>query len=68
MKGPFPKTCACGAVHDAASWARLLFRGYMADREINPDGERLELRDCTCGSTIAIVVDTSGDRDAQAPV
>ena len=49
------KTCACGAVHDAARWAALEMVGRHHDDEfpVFPD---LELRNCICGSTLAIKV------------
>lgn len=48
----FPKVCgACGtAYRDAAEWRALSFVGMQPDPG-NPD---LELRLCTCGSTIAM--------------
>jgi hypothetical protein len=46
------KTCACGAEYSLPRWKKLKLVGYHAD-----DVERLELRNCTCGSTIAITVD-----------
>ncbi len=48
------KTCKCGRSYTEAEWRKLDFRGFMDDLDVNPDGRRLELRDCLCGSTIAI--------------
>lgn len=50
------KTCTrCGAVYDLAAWRELPLRGHMDDRDQHPeDGERLELRDCPCGTTLSI--------------
>jgi len=47
----FPKACLCGLSYDAASWARLRLVGRSAD-----DVEVLELRDCVCKSTLAVLV------------
>jgi hypothetical protein len=49
----FPKQCRCCArVHSSAeAWAGLRPRGRQADA-----WEVLEYRDCTCGSTLAVVV------------
>jgi hypothetical protein len=44
------KTCACGLCYSAEGWAALRYVGAMSDGE---DGE-IELRDCACGSTLAI--------------
>ncbi len=46
------KTCACGAVYDARGWERLPFVCEMED-----DVDVLELRNCRCGSTLAIVLE-----------
>lgn len=44
------KVCACGRAYSPAEWCALPFVGIMRD-----DVETLELRNCTCGSTLAIV-------------
>jgi hypothetical protein len=45
-------TCTCcGIVHDGDAWAALSFVGRMVD-----EVETLELRNCECGSTLAIEV------------
>ena len=46
------KKCkACGRVYDAKTWALLSVLGTMDDG-VQP----LELRNCTCGNTLAIEV------------
>lgn len=45
------KVCACGRTFTAAQWATLEMVGRMLDVET------LELRNCPCGSTLAMVVD-----------
>jgi hypothetical protein len=50
---PVLKQCpGCGAVHTHTEWCRLPFVGHQPDYE----GGLLELRNCTCESTIAIQV------------
>lgn len=44
------KVCLCGVSYSAESWATLRRVGIQDDGE----GGELELRDCTCSSTIAI--------------
>lgn len=46
------KRCGCGASYTTLTWQRLPFVGTMED-----DVETIELRNCACGSTLAIVVD-----------
>ena len=48
---PAPKQCGCGLSHDAAAWRALPFVGFMLD-----EAETIELRNCACGSTLAIEV------------
>jgi hypothetical protein len=58
----FPKTCSCGRTSTTPSaWRRLKFVGRTTTPE-DEEGpaETLELRNCECGSTITIIVDTSG--------
>lgn len=49
------KRCGCGAAYDAAAWRTLAFVGWQV---FPRDGElpevRLELRNCPCGSTLAL--------------
>ncbi|MDB5216040.1 MAG: hypothetical protein JWO86_3967 [Myxococcaceae bacterium] len=47
----FPKRCACGAVWTARTWTTLSYAGRMSD-EIDD----VELRHCTCGSTISMPI------------
>jgi hypothetical protein len=47
----FPKLCGCGATWSAEAWQGLAYAGVMSDHL-----ESLELRHCTCGSTIAMHV------------
>ncbi len=57
-RAPWRKTCACcGAAHDLAAWLALPLRGRQVD-EI----EDLELRDCGCGSTLAVAIEPDGRR------
>jgi len=43
------KTCSCGKRYSSGTWKLLPYVG------VHDDGvERLELRNCVCGSTIAI--------------
>lgn len=45
------KTCrACGTSFDAAAWAALEYKGVQNFDDLEP----LELRNCRCGSTIAL--------------
>lgn len=48
------KTCSCGKRYNEAEWKRLPLVGEQDDGV-----ERLELRNCSCGSTIAIVLGPS---------
>jgi hypothetical protein len=50
MSAPFPKKCSCGRSHTRAEWDALPLCGVM---ELIP-GERLEMRNCPCRSTIAV--------------
>lgn len=47
------KTCKCGRVHSQVEWSQLPLVGEQR----LPWGEVQELRNCACGSTIAIVLD-----------
>jgi hypothetical protein len=52
LDGPPPllvKRCGCGLEYDARSWSDLPLAGYQTD-----DIENLELRNCPCGSTLAV--------------
>lgn len=52
LPAPPPKVCGCGREHDAFAWARLPFVGLM---DLG-DGAALELRNCSCDSTLAVEV------------
>lgn len=43
--------CACGKAHTLKDWHGLPIVGLQADVD---DGEALELRNCRCGSTLAV--------------
>jgi len=47
------KTCACGRSYTAEQWRRLRLVGIQPDEPVD-----LELRDCECGSTLAMPVET----------
>ncbi|MDX6480338.1 MAG: hypothetical protein QOG85_848 [Gaiellaceae bacterium] len=48
---PVEKRCRCGARYDAAGWLAL---PYLGVQQLDAGEPRLELRNCTCGSTLAI--------------
>ena len=48
------KRCGCGREHDAAAWSALPLVGRQDDGV-----ERIEIRNCACGSSIAIVLGPS---------
>jgi len=68
MSGTFPaapecvKHCACGLSFDPTEWAALDYVGVSAD-----EVQRLELRNCPCGSTLAVDLDTFPDVTAVRP-
>lgn len=47
----FPKRCACGRVWWREAWMMLEYVGIMDDGV-----DRIELRQCACGSTISMLV------------
>jgi transposase-like protein len=49
LPASFPKPCRCGIVHTRDTWKDLPLAGEMPD-----EGVTLELRNCPCGSTLAI--------------
>jgi hypothetical protein len=49
----WPKVCACGAVWSEVAWRSRPLVGQMA---LSDDEPPLELRHCTCGSTIAVTM------------
>lgn len=50
--GTWPKRCGCGVVHWSTSWETLKLVGTASYEP----GELLELRNCGCGSTLAIQI------------
>lgn len=50
----FPKACACGVVHLASSWSTLDYCGVMKGIAGEAEFPDLELRNCACGSTLAV--------------
>lgn len=53
----FPKTCSCGAVYHESDWTALRAHGVFLgtdDTTGRQFGKDLEIRVCTCGSSIAI--------------
>lgn len=60
--GSFPKRCVCGALYQTEhDWRSLPFATVMPGTD--EDGKRyyhdLELRNCRCGSTIAVRMTTN---------
>jgi len=55
------KRCACGLAYDRAGWEALPSRGRTDDGE----GGQLELRNCTCGSTLAVPADYCSHMECQ---
>lgn len=60
------KVCACGLKYTREGWAALDYVGsqFTPEDEYGPD-EALELRTCSCGSTIAISLDPSDPADPE---
>jgi len=54
----WPKRCACGACYWPAAWSALPFVGHLDVC----DDELIELRNCRCGSTIAVEGQASPSR------
>lgn len=54
-------SCSCGLAYDHAGWDRLLLVGGMDADDPEAPATVLELRNCVCGSTIALA------RTASAP-
>lgn len=52
MSQPWPKCCLCGLSWSREAWRQLVLVGHTDAAE---DGE-LELRNCSCGSTLAVQV------------
>ncbi len=58
------KKCSCGREFSRQEWLRLPICGRL---HITLRGAVVELRNCTCGSSIALEVETSGDAVAAPP-
>ncbi len=50
----WPKTCHCGKSYDARTWRHLSYVGTISYAE-----DDLELRNCTCHSTLAVPIEMS---------
>ena len=56
-KGEFPKACGCcGKSHSEAEWRKLFLCGYTGALVGVSDTLALEMRNCECGSTLAVEV------------
>ena len=55
--GEFPKRCGCGATYDASTWPALPLCGYAGAYLSGAERRVVEMRHCTCLSTLAIEVD-----------
>lgn len=51
----FPKGCRCGAIYWREQWAGLPLRGRQECADDAGEPYALELRNCVCGSTLAVV-------------
>lgn len=53
----WPKKCGCGRSHSQEAWQALRYVGELAEL-VDDDGRPygLTLRDCACGSTLAVEV------------
>lgn len=58
---PF-KRCACGRAFTRADWEQLEFVGVQ-ETDDEDAHYRTEMRNCPCGSTIAVEVATANDRE-----
>ena len=56
------KTCGCGKQYSSGEWKLLPYVGVHED-----EVERLELRNCGCGSTLAIVLGPMSSAPPEAP-
>jgi hypothetical protein len=54
---PWTKRCGCGNGYNLAAWMALPLVGHQKD-----DVEDLELKDCQCGSTLAVLLLPDGRR------
>lgn len=55
------KTCRCGRKYDLPGWMGLKLRGRAGAHMSGGILRACELRDCVCGSTIALMVVKAGD-------
>lgn len=62
MEPAIVKRCGCGRELSREQWLRLPICGRL---HITLRGAIVELRNCTCGSSLALEVETSGDAVAQ---
>jgi len=51
----WPKACRCGEAWAREAWAKLILVGHTEA----PDEGEIELRNCTCGSTLAVPRDAT---------
>lgn len=63
-RGAWPKKCACGAEHTRDGWRKLAFVGRLP----SCGEDALEIRNCVCGSSIAVEIREieEEERDAEA--
>lgn len=54
------KGCACGKSYNEETWRELRLLGYCSNGKEGPD-ELLEVRKCSCGSSISINLGTEPD-------
>jgi len=55
------KTCACGRCYSAEEWGELHYVGVQDDGV-----ERIEMRSCHCGSTLAVSLGPSTQSPPEA--
>lgn len=48
--------CGCGKTYNETTWKELKSIGYMPSFDDDGQRIRLELRNCSCNSTLAVVV------------
>lgn len=51
IRDPVVSECGCGLKYTASGWAKLKLLGIQ---RLDPQDPALELRNCSCGSTLAI--------------
>ncbi len=57
---PFKTCTCCGQSFTRANWQTLKLIGHQVDED-----EDLEMRDCLCGSTLAVVVEDFARDEAE---